>query len=238
LLSVQEKPLSISLPSSSAQYLPHPPQFKYAKYAGETPQQIAQHRAIAWHYDQPRQKANARVANFRKAEIEMLFKDRYHARDLYWQLPDDDAGRDDLRIMLKHLAPLGEDRARQWAEHRAPWMPEDELDALLAEVGPGRRWTSTTLGRALNLKNETRLRLGIRTIRPVDRTAAQLAQDAKERQARRERERRLKDGATPRAASIEQTKPWEALGFSRRTYFRRRKNGTVALIRAPYLESR
>jgi hypothetical protein len=218
--------LSISISSSLPQSPKFGPQFKFA---GETPRQIAQHWAIARHYEPPPQKRSVKVFNLQKWEIEMLFKDRYHAADLYWQLPDDDAGRDDLRIMLDHLATLDGDRARQWAEHRAPWMPRDELDALLAEVGPGRRRTAAELGKALNLRNETRLRLGFRTIRPVDRTKAQLAQDAKERHKERDRQRRLKAGATPRAKSMEQTQPWKALGISRATYFRRKKCDAMRL---------
>jgi len=37
----------------------------------------------------------------------------------------------------------------------------------------------------------------------------------------------LKAGAVPHAASAERVKPWEALGISRRTYYRNRANGTV-----------
>jgi hypothetical protein len=187
------------------------------RFANETPAQQAKHREIAHRYLQ-RKKPSARFINQRKKEMEMVFNRQYGD----WQLPDDDAGRFDLRIMLDHLAQLGEDHMRRWASLRAPWMPPDELDDLINVVGPGKRWTATALGKALNLDNATRMRLGIRTIRPVDRTKAQLKQDCRERHAAAEAMRRLKAGATPRELSDEQQKPWIKQGVSRRTWYRRK----------------
>jgi hypothetical protein len=164
----------------------------------------------------------------------MIFRHFY--RD--WILPDDDAGRFDLRLMLDHLAQLGGDHARRWAKQHASWMSDDELDELLDDVGPGKRWSPIALGKAVNLDNATRLRLNIRTIRPVDRTAAQLERDRKKRKAERQRTRRLKAGATPRSQSVEQQKPWDKEGISRRTWYRKKLAlAPLALIRAPYSSS-
>ncbi len=162
----------------------------------------------------------------------MIFRQQYRGR----QLPDDDAGRLDLRLMLDHLAQLGGDHARRWAEQHAPWMPDDELDELLDDVGPGKRWSAIALGKALNLDNATRMRRGIRTIRPVDRTAAQLKQDCKKRKAEHKRARRLQAGATPRSQSVEQLKPWIKEGISRRTWYSRKaRKCTTCTNSAPIL---
>jgi hypothetical protein len=193
-------------------------QDRRAKFSEETPAQRFDHREIAHRYRQ-RKKPSAKIINLRKKEMEMVFNEQYGG----WQLPDDDAGRFDLRIMLDHLAQLGEDHMRRWASLRAPWMPPHELDDLIDDVGPGKRWTATALGKALNLDNATRVRLNIRTIRPVDRTKAQLKQARKERHAAAEAVRRIKAGATPRELSNEQQKPWIKEGVSQRTWYRRRE---------------
>jgi hypothetical protein len=193
------------------------------KHADETPHQRARHGEIKLRYDFPhkeRQPRDTGLSNFRKAEMEMLFIKRYRT----YQLPNDDAGRDDLRLMVDHLMMRGEDHARRWAALRAPWMPEDELDDMIDDVGPGRWWTKIALGKALRLTNAERMSLDIRTFRPIDRTKKQLDQDRRERNAARERERRAKAGAKPRAMSEAQTKPWLALGISESTYRRRKRD--------------
>jgi hypothetical protein len=124
--------------------------------------------------------------------------------------------------MLDHLAQLGEDHARRWAAQWAPWTAGDVLDDLIEGVGNGKRWSRTALGKALRLTNAERVMLNIRTIQPVDRTAAQLKQDRKEREAERKRLCRSKAGAKPRAQSTERSRPWLSLGISRATYFRRK----------------
>src|SRR5437660_561634 len=94
-------------------------------FAGETPAQRAQHRLIAWRHRKRKRQA-AKFPNLRKHELQLLFADRYGA-----QLPDDDAGRDDLRLMADHLAQLGADHVRRWAQPCAPWASASELDALI-----------------------------------------------------------------------------------------------------------
>jgi hypothetical protein len=195
------------------------------RFANETPKQQAQHREIErrHRHRQQRQQHGPKLSNFRKKELEMVFTQRYRS----WQLPNDDAGRADLRIMLDHLALRGEDHARRWAELRAPWMPEAELDDMIDDVGEGKFWTPAALGKALNLTNAERMRLDIRTIRPVDRTKKQLEQDCRERHAKAEAARRAKAGAKPQATSAERTKPWKAEGISRATWFRRKRSETA-----------
>jgi hypothetical protein len=190
-----------------------------SKFANETPRQRALHHEIASRYARKRpRKTFVKIVNLRKAEINMLTNCRY------FQLPDNYEGRRMLRIMADHLAQLGEDHVRRWAAQHAPWMDDDDLDDLIEEVGPGKHWPAAALGKALRLTNEERIHLDIRTIRPIDRTLAQLKQDCKDRKAERKRQRRAEAGAKPRAQSMERTKPWRNLGISRATYFRRLKN--------------
>jgi len=194
-------------------------QMSLARYADETPRQRWLHREIKWRYRRSRN-TFVKIVNLRKAEINMLSDHRYSR----FQLPNNDEGRRMMRIMFDHLAQIGEDHCRRWADMHAPWMAENELDDLIDDVGPGKRWSAIALGKALNLTNDDRVRLDIRTIRPIDRTKAQLEQDRKTRDAERKRTRRAEDGATPRAQSLQQTQPWKALGISRATYFRRLRN--------------
>jgi hypothetical protein len=155
----------------------------------------------------------------RKSEMIGLRRDR-HGTAL---LANDDAGRDDLRIMAEHLAQLGEHYVRRHAEDYAPWISVRELDRLILEAGPeGKKWTAIRLGKALRLTNAERVKLGIRTIRPIDRTKAQLERDRRERDAERKRQMRARTGARPRAQSAETAKPWIAEGISRRTWYRRK----------------
>ncbi len=162
------------------------------------------------------------ILNLRKSQLERLFVDRCGGKIL----PDDDEGRDYLRLMADHLAQLGDHYVAGWARGWAPWLTDDELDTLIEDVGPGKYWTKDALAKELNLDNATRTRLEIRTIGAVDRTKAQRAKDCREREAAAARSRRAKAGAAPHAASVEQAKPWSALGISRRTYYRNRANGT------------
>ena len=199
------------------------PQARRVNFSGETSAQRFAHREIAHRYRQ-RKKPSALVINLRKKELEMAFNQQYGG----WQLPDDDAGRIDLRIMLDHLAQLGEDHMRRWANMRAPWMLPKELDDLIDDVGLGKRWTATALGKALHLDNATRKRHNIRTIRPFDRTKAQLDQERKERHAAAEAARRLKAGATPRTASKQQMQPWKNEGMSRAKWYRRNRQNETA----------
>lgn len=53
---------------------------------------------------------------------------------------------------------------------------------------------------------------------------------SRERQKDRESHRRFERGAKPHSLSKERQRPWETQGISRRTYYRRQKNGTEACV--------
>ncbi|MHC2578739.1 hypothetical protein ACVI1J_008979 [Bradyrhizobium diazoefficiens] len=197
-------------------------------FAGETPEQQEAHRAIDRKYRRRNKRRGSKPVpfpRFRKGELERLFAERCGGKTL----PDDDAGRDYLRLMADHLAQLSADAIRWWARAWAPWAGDAaELDDLVELVGPGKRWTKNRLAKELNLDNATRTRLDIRTIGAVDRTKAQRKSDSDRRKAERERARRAEAGARPHAMSAAQLKPWLELGISESTFHRRNRKAKIA----------
>ena len=141
-------------------------------------------------------------------------------------LPDDDAGRDDLELMLIHAAP---DKRTNMLAVWAPWMTAAEADATLAKL-PCTRPNVAAIGERIRLTNAEREACGVRLIQPIDMTKAELAERKKAKKRDRDRERRRKAGALPRsvyeATSKTKLKPWEAEGISRRTWYRRNGTGT------------
>jgi hypothetical protein len=90
------------------------------------------------------------MAALRCAEHSKLFRHRYGE----FLLPDDDAGRHDVKIMVHHLAKRHADpkRIRTWMAAYAPWMPEDESNELIRYViARPLRWRADTLAREMNL---------------------------------------------------------------------------------------
>lgn len=163
-------------------------------------------------------------------EIEMVLWDRYPSREL----PDDDAGRADLRIVLHHIgrhtSPNIESAMRTWIAKHTPWLDEDEGDALIRYYLASKKKLpkADTLAGFLGLKYADRKRLGVRTIGAIDATKA-------ERKAMRKAEQRLADkarqeanrraaGAKPHAESASRAQPWLDAGYKcRRTWERHGK---------------
>ncbi len=179
----------------------------------------ARYRAAA--RDQRRTNPATRMAWLRLAEMERLFAHRYGCT-----LPDDDAGRDDLELALHHIAGAGIDVAHRcvsWARLWAPWMSKDAAKALAEQVIASLlHFRAAPLGRRLRLTKAERAVLKIRTIRAIDATEAPA-----QRKRRLDRDRKAKQRAEARAARpepISRTKPWEAEGISRRTWYRRKRH--------------
>jgi hypothetical protein len=82
------------------------------------------------------------------------------------------------------------------------------------------------LGKYLGINYATRHQLGIRTIgaRDVTKRARTLLRKRKDKATKAAKRRA--NGARPHSESRTATKPWRALGMSRRTWYRRRR-GTV-----------
>src|ERR1700738_576374 len=96
-----------------------PPSSKEKSFANETPEQQARHREIAHRYRRSRRGGATRrlIANLRKAELQRIFFDRCGET-----LPDDDAGREYLRLMADHLAQLGANYITAYGRASAPWV--------------------------------------------------------------------------------------------------------------------
>lgn len=183
----------------------------------------ARHAEIARRYSRPRDRREPfSVGAVRPTQIERLFVYRYGR-----QLPDDDAGHDDAFVMANALAwrPNAQRRIPAWLSLWAPWMSRTEAQALTAKViAKPIRWRADKLGKRLNLVEVDRTRLRITTIGAVDVDKAGRQARRKERARLRDEQRRRSAGATSRAEyeakSISKARPWEALGMSRRTWYR------------------
>jgi hypothetical protein len=164
------------------------------------------------------------ISTLRSAELDRLFDHRY--REIV--LPDDDAGRGDVRFMLHTLGRRSDPikRIDAWLARRAPWFVGEERDRLVEAVMENPlRWRADTLGRMLGLTTADRAILKIRTIGPIDTTAAERKESRRLKNIDRKRAIRRAAGKIPRdhsRKSIRARAPWKAQGISERTWFRRR----------------
>lgn len=109
----------------------------------------------------------------------------------------------------------------------------NETDRVASVAGPSYRLMKAgKAGERLGLTLDEVTDLKIRTMWPVDETAAQRAVRRSEAKRKADRERaRAKRGREPRAAflakALTASRPWEADGVSRRTWERRRAAGKL-----------
>jgi hypothetical protein len=211
-------------------------------YRDGTPRNTPAHREVARRYawqawrfhkslrvDAERTGESTLLALIRMRELERIFSSRYGPT-----LPDDDAGRDDLNIAAHHIAHLGGEVASHivaWARLWAPWTATGELEALTADVvSAPRKFTADTLGWRLRLSQHEREALEVTTIRAFDLNTDQRKAARKHRRRTNEQARRRARGAKPRpeyqANAISRSKPWQALGISRATWYRRRRSAS------------
>jgi hypothetical protein len=165
--------------------------------------------------DMRRHRPRPPLAALRLSELERLYTARWGR-----QLPDDDAGRDDLLLAFNHIS--GIDSCIEWAMAWAPWLSRDDATALAEQITAAPQWLKARpMGERLGLTDYERTALKIRTIRPIDVTDACLAERRKQKDRDRKALRRqLARAAKPAPAS--QTKPWEAEGIDRATWYRRK----------------
>jgi hypothetical protein len=164
------------------------------------------------------------IVALRIADLSTLFRSRWGL-----VLPDDDAGRDDLRLAADHLAALAHPARAitRWLETWAPWLTLAEHRQIIADgIANQRHWKADALAWRLRLTREERTMLGITTIGAIDHGKAARTKKRREYQRNWKAEKRRIAGAVPRAEyeaqSVEKTKPWMAEGISRRTWYRRR----------------
>lgn len=166
------------------------------------------------------------LLTLRLHDLAKLFHHRYRGPEL----PDDDAGRDDLWIALNHLACLPHPRAAcmAWVEKWAPWMPLAEASetASRAMVNPT-RYKADALAWKLKITKEERRMLGITTIGAVGENKGMRTKRRKEQDRQRKINQRRSAGAKPRdqyeQQSASRAKPWELEGISRATWYRRKR---------------
>jgi hypothetical protein len=166
----------------------------------------------------------------RMRDLAKLYRSRYGI-----SLPDDDAGRDDLKIALNHLACLAHPRGHiaNWIEIWAPWLTAaEQRDIVPLILANPQRWKADALAWRLRLTKEQRTMLGITTIGAIDENKA--ARTKRRRAADRQRKEngRRSKGIKPRKVyegqSISKAKPWLTEGISRASWYRRRANETAA----------
>jgi hypothetical protein len=173
-----------------------------------------------------RHKLPFHIAIKRVAELRALYLTRYGT-----ELPDDDAGRDDARLMADHVAACPNampEHIRTMCRQWCPWMDDDEVDRLTIDVMRSpQRYTADTLAKRLGLTAAERSKLDLRTIGAIDLPKAE--RKARSKDLRRQRNKayrarkRIAKGSKTRAEyeanSLTRTKPWEALGMSRTRWY-------------------
>lgn len=183
----------------------------------------AKHSEIARRYKWARrQGVRVSMASLRVYELTNLFHARYGR-----ELPDDDAGRDDARVMVHHLGALSGDPRRRitpWLRQWCPWLSLAEAEELLIEaITRPQRWRADKLAWRMRLTAADRSALRITTIGAIDMSRAERARRRKLVNTIAKVAARRAKGIKPRAeylASVLKPRPWEAAGVSRATWYR------------------
>jgi hypothetical protein len=191
---------------------------------------------IARRYGRKKERKPFNLAALRAAELRRILKDRYCDA-----LPMDRDGRQAAFVMAHALAwcPDAHKRIPGWLSLWAPWM--NDAPELTAKVlSKPLKWSADKLGAKLGLTDADRIRLKIRTIGAVDCSKEERMQRRMEAKEERRVAKRRAAGTKPRAEyeaqSLSQTKPWEARGISRATYFRQAKKAETGLVPTPIVE--
>jgi hypothetical protein len=108
----------------------------------------------------------------------------------------------------------------------APISLRRKVDAIL-RANPPRRISADRLGRHLHVSDFERSALRIYTIGSYQTPKAERVRQRKEKDRLHKQARRRASGARPHEQSLSRTKPWEARGVSRATYYRHRKAMTA-----------
>jgi len=177
------------------------------------------------------------LRRLRLGELKKLFRVRYGPT-----LPDDDAGLADLYelLLLDSMRSNPKPYMGHTIEIWAPWMDDaatrfDLVRQIETTPISLRLRTAKNLGERLNLRNEERERLNIRTIAANDMTDEEMAawRKAKKNLSNRlhmQRKRRkagVKSRTAYLATSLTKLKPWVAAGTNRTSWYRDQRVGQV-----------
>jgi hypothetical protein len=159
-------------------------------------------------------------------------------------LPDDDAGREDLRELLYPISvgPNAAIKMPKAIEIWAPWMNTKHATELIDGINRMPIWlrkpSARELGKRLRVTNQMRQQWRLWTIAPYDMSDENLAEQrrAKDRERKRRHRERQRDGGATRAQwlaahSISRDKPWLVLGISRAGYYRKLAKGNSPQVR-------
>jgi hypothetical protein len=201
------------------------------------------HRMIPWKYrdvPEPRIAPSRDLPAVRLREFERYLCYRYGSA-----LPDDDAGRCDLTILLNMLARLGGPEgisfrmravAKVWSRDRDTnicWIDDGDLDKLVGSIiARPRRYTAKKLGEMTRLTEQEHAMLGITSLWAHTWNEAEVRADQKQRRQARDREakkakRAANSSGRRRGRPKKEGIPaWQAAGFkSERTYYRHKASG-------------
>jgi hypothetical protein len=189
------------------------------------PEQVRrQERAAARKKRMRRRFSGPALVTIRMAEIFRVLVDRYGGAPL----PNDDAGRDDLRLLFQVLSTCTDATSRMLSVARvwAPWYPAAELEALAGDVAARpKRFKADTIAARLGITSATRARLGLRTIGATDKPAEVRAAERRENQ-RLAKEQKRRAAGIPTVAEVRAARtrkqPWIEAGIPRSTWYRRR----------------
>jgi hypothetical protein len=200
-------------------------------YLDGSARDLAGHGEILRRYDRASEQRRApkpkgiRITIQQRAGLERLISARYAG-----QLPNDDAGADDLWIAAQLTRRLGGDISKNvvaWARRWASWCTEAEARALAGHVvDHPYEFTADILAQKLGLTYVERQALGISAIGAIDVDREERERRRRHRSRANEKQKRRDDGIRPRElfeeGSANSTRPWEAEGISRATWYRRR----------------
>ena len=137
-------------------------------------------------------------------------------------MPDDDAGAEDLRILLHVKAQCYQPQRRERAlvneiEVSAPWLANGAAIKLASEIAAKPMWLKVdTLGQLLNVDWQTRERLRVWQIGAIDMPADIRQIRRRQRNAERMWRQRRAEGRKTRdqyvAEALSNAKPWEFSG--------------------------
>lgn len=202
--------------------------------------------------EQPRRSANVRyfstrgkrgkrkstplqIVGLRLVDLATLFRTRYGGQIL----PNDDSGRDDIKLAVDHLGALAHPARAitRWIGLWAPWLSIGEQQQYLVQgISHRRNWTADQLAWRLRLTKEERKMLGITTIGAIDMPKAARKKRRRDRERMRKANQRRAQGVKPRdeyeGQSLERTQPWKAEGISRATWYRRKRETATTPVTA------
>ena len=166
------------------------------------------------------------IRRLRLGDLQKLLRSRYGPT-----LPNDDAGREDLRELLLPVSLGLEAKMPKAIEVWAPWMSADEGTQLIDQINRiplyERKVRARRLGERLHVTNREREALKLRTIAPCDMTDMQLKELRRAKDRARKQQARRHAGSKRRevylARSMMKSKPWTSEGISRATWFRKRR---------------